>query len=83
MDHRKGAGKLHEAIEHEQVIAGAALFMAPIGKHLAGEFALEQPHGTAMHGLSLRAIKLKTTEGKGREIFEPVIAAVAVLRMSL
>ena len=83
MDHRKGAGKLHEAIEHQQVIAGTALFMAAIGKHLAGEFLLEQPHGTAMHGLRIRSSELKAAEGKSRKVFEPVVAAMAVLRMSL
>ena len=65
------------------MITGAALFMATIGKNLAGEFRLEKAHGTAMHRLSIRSSELKPSKGKSREVFEPMVAAMAVLRMGL
>ena len=57
--------------------------MATIREHLAGELLLEQSQRTAMHGLSLGSIKLQAAEGESREVFEPVVAAMAVLRVSL
>ena len=83
MDRRECASKLTEAIQHQQVVAGAALFMATIGKNLAAKFLLKKAHGTAMHRLSIRSSELKPSKGKSREVFEPMVAAVAVLRMGL
>ena len=83
MDRRNCASKLNKAIQHQQVIASAALFMATISKNLAGKFLLEKPHSTAVHRLSFSSSELKPSEGKSREVFEPMVAAVAVLRMSL
>ena len=57
--------------------------MATIGKNLAREFFLEKTHGTAVHRLSISSSELKPPKGKGYEVFEPMVAAVAVLRMSL
>ena len=76
-------GKLNQAIQHEQVVAGAALLMSTIAKHLLSELQLKKVHRSAMHSNSLGAIKLQPTDSKCCEIFEPVIAAMAMLGVGL
>ena len=83
MDDGERTAQLYKSVEHQKVITSASLFMATIGKNLAGEFLLEKAHGTAVHRPSIRSSELKPSKGKSREVFEPVVTAMAVLRMSL
>jgi hypothetical protein len=57
--------------------------MAAIAQHLLHEFPLQQAHRSAMHAAGLGAIKLQPANGQGCEVFKPVIAAMAMLGVSL
>jgi len=79
----QGAGELHQAIEHQQVIAGTALLMAAIGQQLGRQLAAQQAQGAILHAPGCDPFELQAADGQGREVFEPVVAAVAVLGMGL
>ncbi|AII46083.1 hypothetical protein KR49_06410 [Synechococcus sp. KORDI-49] len=57
--------------------------MPAIAKHLLAELTLQLAHRSVMHANGLGAIKLHPANGQGCEVFEPVIAAMAVLGMGL
>ena len=65
------------------MITGAAFFVAAIIEKLAVKLLLKQFHGPAMHCLSFRAIKMQATKGESREIFKPMVSAMAMLWVSL
>ena len=75
--------QLDQAIKHQKVVASTTFLMASITEQLFAQLMLQQGHGSVVHGPSCNTLELKPSKCQGGEVFEPVVAAKPVLRVSL